>query len=104
MKERFAKRLWGIAREKAIDGGFLFSSEAEEELAVVIHRAADRMEVEGKLDDAGCQFEAKANMMKLIDYMVEEARNTEEGLETLELGRDVFERARNVLSPLWPYY
>ncbi len=104
MRERFEKRLWSIARERALYGGFLFSDEMRKLLDGLIRSAAERMEREGRLDDARSQFEAKSNMMKLVDLMVEEGRRSEENTESLELSKGNLERAKRKLCSLWPYF
>lgn len=101
MRERVSKRLWEIARERALSYGFLLSSDAMGLILDEIASVLEDMERYGVLEDAESQMRVKTNMMKLIDLMVEDAKIAEDAKDSLELGRHNFDAAMRKLRTLF---
>lgn len=103
LRERLEKRLITIAEEQSVIGGFVFGEVSRTLLRDLISRGIEKIEGEGKLDTAAAHFEAKMNMMKLVDAMVAEARESAEDTEALELGERTFTGTLGRFASLWPY-
>ena len=104
IKERLGKRLLDMAGEQSVGSGFILAESVSVLVKEMISSGMEKMEQDGKLDDAGSHLVTKSNMMKFIDAMVEEARKTPDDVESLELRKHNFTAAFERLTPLWPFY
>lgn len=104
IKERLGKRLLDIAYEQSVTSGFILTESAKSLIEGMVRAGLDKMDQDGKLDDAGSHLEAKSSMMKFIEAMVEEARKAIDDVESLELREHNFTAASKRLTTLWPFH